>query len=274
MELRRVTRDTRRADLSPFWEWTLLIVSIIASLGAGSCASSGAAPGPTSQSKLVFIPNAVDFSNVVLGQTNTQTIRMSNEDTNSIQVKSIHVAGTGFSITGLTFPFSLDPHASRTFNIEFAPKSVGPARGTLTIESSLVASETFNVKGVGTNALPTLQTNPASINFGDLGVKGTAAQTVTIANTGNANVTVNQVVLSGAGFGFSELPAHFELAPQQQTSFLVSFHPLAKGAAKGALEFFSKERSTPLTVTLTGHGVDPSPAPSGAHTVTLRWDAR
>src|SRR6202049_2108032 len=155
MELRRVTRDTRRADLSPFWEWTLLIVSIIASLGAGSCASSGAVPtpGPTSQSKLVFIPNAVDFSNVVLGQTNTQTIRMSNEDTNSIQVKSIHVAGTGFSITGLTFPFSLDPHASRTFNIEFAPKSVGPASGTLTIESSLVASETFTVKGVGTNTL-------------------------------------------------------------------------------------------------------------------------
>lgn len=270
--------DNRRALTSPFWEWTLLIVAIVASLGAGSCAQvnsdAASTSAPTAQSKIVFIPNAVDFSNVVLGQKNTQTVKMSNEGTKSIQVSSIHVAGTGFGITGLTFPFSLEPHVSRTFNIEFTPKSVGLVAGTLTIESSLVASETLNIKGVGTNALPKLQTNPASINFGTLAVEGTAAQTITISNTGNASLTVNQVVVSGSGFSVSGLPLQFQLAPQQQTSFLVSFHPTAMGSAKGSLKFLSKELSAPLTVSLAGVGGDVSATSSGSdHTVILSWDA-
>jgi hypothetical protein len=229
---------------------------------------------PVAQSKIVLIPNTVDFSNVVLGQKNTQTVKLSNEDKNTVQVKSIRVAGSAFSITGLTFPFSLAPQDSRTFNVEFAPKAAGPDSGTLTVESNLAEPAVVSVKGVGTKAEPKLQVKPASVNFGNLGVAGTAAQTVVITNNGNSNVTVSQVITSGAGFTLAELPTHFTLAPQQETTFLVSFHPQAKGAASGSIKFVSKDLPAPLTMPLTGAGVDGTPKPQGStHTVALTWDA-
>jgi hypothetical protein len=256
----------------------ILVMALVASLGAASCAQidSVSASDPKSQSKIVLVPNAVDFSNVALGQKNTQTIRISNEDAATIQVKSIRVThgGNGFDISGLTFPLSLDPRASRTFNVEFAPKSAGPATATVTIASSLPVNVTFNVKGIGAKNLLKLQTNPASINFGNLAVKGKAQHTVVISNTGNSKVSVDKVALSGAGFALSQLPATFELEPQQEASFLVTFNPQAKGAASGSLQFFSKDLSAPLTVPLTGAGVDSTSSPSdSSHTVSLTWDA-
>jgi hypothetical protein len=280
METCRAVSENRRASVSSFWERTVLIVAMVVSLGAASCAQVASqsvnAADPNSQSKIVLVPNAVDFSNVALGQKNTQTIKITNEDAKAIQVTSIRVThgGKSFDISGLVFPFSLDPRASRTFNVEFAPKSAGPATATVTIESSLPVNVTFSVKGIGAKNLLKLQTNPASINFGNLVVKGKAQHTEVISNTGNSKVSVDRVALSGAGFAISQLPAKFELGPQQEASFLVTFSPQAKGTASGSLQFFSKDLNTPLTVPLAGAGVDSSTSPSNSsHTVSLTWDA-
>jgi methionine-rich copper-binding protein CopC len=280
METCRATSENRRIAVSSFWERTALIVTLAVSLGAASCAqiasNSVNAADPNSQSKIVLVPNAVDFSNVALGQKNTQTIKISNEDAKAVQVEKIHVThgGNSFGISGLVFPFSLAPRASRTFNVEFAPKSAGPASATVTIESSLPVNVTFSVKGMGAKNLLKLQTNPASINFGNLVIRGKAQRTVIVTNTGNSKVAVDKVALSGSGFALSPLPAKFALDPQQEASFLVTFSPQTKGSARGSLQFFSKDLSTPLAVSLAGAGVDSSQSPSdSSHTVSLAWDA-
>jgi Abnormal spindle-like microcephaly-assoc'd, ASPM-SPD-2-Hydin len=276
MELRGDVSRQARIGVSLWREWVFLSLSMIASLGAVSCGqiASQSAQSPASQSKIVLIPNAVDFNSVVLGQKNSQTVKMSNEDAKTVQIKSIKVAGSGFSIEGLTFPFSLEPQASRTFNVDFTPKSTGVVSGTLTIGSSLANPAIIEIKGVGTNALQKLQTSPTSINFGNLKVLGTSAQKLVVTNTGNSNITVDQVVLSGTGFVVSALATHFELAPQQETSFLVSFNPQVKGQVSGAIKFFSKDLSAPVSVSLAGNAVTTMPASSGSsHTVKLTWDA-
>lgn len=256
----------------------LLILTLVASFSAASCAGIGSqsAPlqDPSAQSKVVLIPNAIDFSSVVLGQKNSQTVRMSNEGASNLQVQSINVTGNGFGIAGVSFPFSLQPQASTTFNVEFAPKSLGPVSGSLTIKSNFVNSTIADVKGVGTNSLQKLLTKPASISFGNLNVKGTAAQKIVVTNTGNSTVTVNQVVLAGIGFALSESASHFELAPQQETSLLVSFNPQVLGKASGTLKFVSKQLSAPLIVPLAGDAVSSTAKPAASiHTVKLTWDA-
>jgi hypothetical protein len=222
----------------------------------------------------VLIPNAVNFSNVTLGDKNTQTIKMSNADTHSIQIKNIRISGAGLSVKGLTFPFSLAPQASHTFNVEFAPKAAGAVSGTLTIDSNLPAPEILTVRGVGAQAAPKLQASPASINFGKLGVKGTATQTVKISNTGNSRVTIKQTILSGPGFAISGLRSETRLDPLQEISFLVTFHPLSKGAVTGSLKLVTKELNAPVVMALAGDGVDAGSTPSSSkHVVTLSWDA-
>lgn len=228
---------------------------------------------PGAQSKIVLVPNSIDFSSVVLGQKNSQTVKLTNGDTKRIHITNVSIAGAGLSVTGVTLPLSLDPQASETFNLEFAPKSSGPVTGTLTIEST-VPTETFTVKGVGTKAKPRLQTDPASIDFGKIAVKKTTTRQVTVSNTGNSKITVNKVALSGSGFSVSDLPSQFSLEPLQTTTFQVTFHPQAKGNVKGSLSFTSKELSSPVAMALAGNAVDPGSVPaSSGHTVNLEWDA-
>lgn len=228
---------------------------------------------PGVQSKIVLVPNSIDFSSVVLGQKNSQTVKLTNGDTKRIHITNVSIAGAGLSVGGVTLPLSLDPQASETFNLEFAPKSSGPVSGTLTIEST-VPTQIFTVKGVGTKAKPRLQTDPASIDFGKIAVKKTTTRQVTVSNTGNSKITVNKVALSGSGFSVSDLPSQFSLEPLQTTTFQVTFHPQAKGNVKGSLSFTSKELSSPVAMALAGNAVDPGSVPaSSGHTVNLEWDA-
>jgi hypothetical protein len=221
-----------------------------------------------------MVPNAIDFSKVVLGQTNSQTVKMTNETTSDLRVDKIQVSGSAFSISRVTFPFTLAPKSNRTFNVEFSPKKLGTFSGNLTIGSNLADSPVVSVKGIGTNSLLKLQSTPASINFGNLKIKGSAAQKVVLTNIGNATLTVDQVVLSGTGFKLSELASHFQLAPQQETSVMVSFNPQVKGVTNGSLKFVSKDLSTPLAVSLTGNAVDGTTTPAtSSHTVKLAWGA-
>lgn len=252
-----------------------MLVATAAALSAVSCgqmSTDGAhVQQPSGQSKIVLVPNAIDFSSVVLGQKNSQTVKLTNGDSKRVQFTDISIAGAGLSISGVTLPLSLAPQDSETFNIDFAPKSSGPISGTLTIRTTL-AAETFNVKGNGTKAQPKLQTDPASIDFGKIAVKKTTTRKVTISNTGNSKINVSKVVLNGTGFSVSELPSQFALEPQQSTSFQVAVHPQAKGFLKGSLNFTSKDLTTPLSVSLAGNAVDPGSIPaSSGHTVTLEW---
>jgi Abnormal spindle-like microcephaly-assoc'd, ASPM-SPD-2-Hydin len=278
MERREALPGSRRVARSPFGESFFLILTTIVSFGTCACAGVNSGPAdthePTSQSKIVLIPTAVNFNNVPLGEKNTQTIKMSNADTHGIQIKSIRVAGAGLSIKGLTFPISLAPQASRTFNVEFAPKTAGAVSGSLTIESNLSTPEILTVKGVGAQAAPKLQASPASINFGKLGVQATAAQTVKISNTGNSKITIKQALLNGSGFATSGLRSEISLDPLQELSFLVTFHPLSKGAVTGSLKFITKELNAPVVMALAGDGVDAGSTPSSSnHVVNLSWIA-
>jgi fibronectin type 3 domain-containing protein len=46
------------------------------------------------------------------------------------------VTGTGFSVSGSTFPVTLSPGQTRTLNLQFAPTAAGSASGQLTITSN------------------------------------------------------------------------------------------------------------------------------------------
>ena len=191
-----------------------------------------------------------------------------------MRFSNIQVAGQGLSIAGVAFPLSLTPQASQVFNIEFAPATAGAVNGSLTVMSNLPAPATVTVTGIGTAALEKLQTDPISINFGQLKVKGSATKKVTISNSGNSTLTVNQVVVTGSAFTLSDPPSQFELAPQQQTSFLIAFIPQVKGIVNGSVEFVSKQLNTPVVVSLAGDGVDSTSTPTAvAHTVKLEWNA-
>ena len=255
-----------------------IVLSVLLALGASGCThidSSGTSSAtPASDSKIVLTPSSVDFSSVAVGQKNSQTIKITNEDSKIHQITGAQISGAGLTLSGLKFPLILAAQVSQTFNIEFAPSSTGTVNGKLTVEANAIGTETFSVKGTGTKASAKLELSPATVNFGNTPLKQTVAQRITVSNNGSAPISVTGVILGGVGFAVSELPAHFELQSQQQRTFLVTFLPTVKGPAKGDLTFVSKYAGSPTTMAMTGTGVDGGAEPAkSSHSVSLGWQA-
>jgi hypothetical protein len=110
---------------------------------------------------------------------------------------------------------------------------------------------------VGTN----LAAGSASVNFSSVALGANVVKTVTIKNTGNANLT--GLALSKGGSHAADFivtaPLQTTLAPGTATTFSVTFKPTAAGIRTAAIQLASNDADeNPFDITLTGTGV-PSP---------------
>jgi len=111
--------------------------------------------------------------------------------------------------------------------------------------------------------------SPASLSFGNITTSSSsAAQSVIITNTGNSNVVISQITLSGAGYTMTGGSAPVTLTPLQTASLSVQFSPTAAGAVSGNVSIASNATGSPAAVPLTGTGVAPV-----QHSVALTWNA-
>jgi len=237
----------------------------------GSSTNSNNGGGSTSTPQLSIVPSSVNFSTVVVGQKNTQTLQLSNTGSASLTIQSIQASGTGFSVTPPTLPLSLAVGASQNVTVAFAPASAAAATGTLTITSNDPNSPaSVPLQGTGQASTTQLQFSPTSVNFGTVTVSTKSSQSATLKNTGNVSITLNNVTVTGSGFGVSNLASGLALSPQQQTSFQVSFDPASAGAVTGSLSVTGSGLSAALKMSLSGTG---QAASSNSHSVALSWGA-
>ncbi|HUN82740.1 MAG TPA: choice-of-anchor D domain-containing protein [Terracidiphilus sp.] len=80
--------------------------------------------------------SSVAFGDVVINTPATQSITITSTGTSAVTLNSATASGSGFSVTGITFPITLNPGQSATLNIQFDPASTGAATGNVTITSN------------------------------------------------------------------------------------------------------------------------------------------
>ena len=165
---------------------------------------------------------------------------------------------------------SLNPHSSCSIAVSFAPKSIGPGVGTLTV-SDQFRSQTVSLNGTGI-APPGVSLSPiSSLAFPATPVGTTAAaQTVTLTNNGGLPLNIAAVTLTG-DFGLIAVGSTCgnTLAIASSCTMQVSFAPTAAGPRNGTLTVTDNALNSPQTITLTGTGVDFTLAPNGSTTVTV-----
>jgi Abnormal spindle-like microcephaly-assoc'd, ASPM-SPD-2-Hydin len=240
----------------------------------------GTNPPPTFAT-LQVSPASLSFGNLNLNATGTQNVTLKNTGDIYMTISGITVSGAGFGYSNLAPGFSLAPNQTVTFQVWFKPKTAGNASGTISILSANIASpQEIPVSGDGTNPPPTfatLQVSPASLSFGNLNLKATASQNVTLKNTGTINMTVSGITVVGAGFGYSDISPGFSLAPNQTVTFQVWFDPQKAGSASGSVTVLSPNIASPEEILVSGTGVSTTPPPSQPpapptqHTVGLSW---
>jgi len=254
-----------------FRPWAVCCVAafaVIVAAGLSGCSGLPAQPGLVPQ--LVITPGTVNFANVVVGQRNTQTLQISNTGNSTLTIAQIQVSNASFTISAPALPTSLAPGAALNITLAFAPLAPGGVSATLTITSAdLPSPQTVPLQGTAQQASPHLQLSPASLNFGNQVVQNSTAQNVTLSNTGNIDVTVSGISVTGTGFGYAGLTPGLKLAPQQQVMFQVTFQPSAVGTLQGTLTLVSPSISPSMSLALTGAGITAS---STSHSVKLSWN--
>jgi hypothetical protein len=106
-------------------------------------------------------------------------------------------------------------------------------------------------------AAPQISVVPNAVEFQNVVVGQKNTQTVQISNSGNANLTVSAVTLTGAGFSLGSITAPFALAPGASKNFTVSFAPTAAtNSAKGSISIASDAMTAPFSVPVQGAAVN------------------
>jgi hypothetical protein len=222
--------------------------------------------GTGSTSKLSMTPSAVDFGKVSVGNPVTQTLKLVNEGSNSVSIKSASLTGTGFSMSGLTTPQTLTPKQSVTFTAKFDPKRAGNDNGTISVTAS-GGTETIDLSGMGVSSRVGLNASATSITFGNVKVGSTVTQKVTLKSTGNSSVDISNVSVSGSGYTFSGVTSHTVLDPGQSAVLIVSFDPKTTGSLPGTVTISSNAANPQMQIGLSGDGTS-GQQPS----VELKWD--
>ncbi|MHB8413637.1 MAG: choice-of-anchor D domain-containing protein [Candidatus Acidiferrales bacterium] len=216
------------------------------------------------QPQISATPSTVSFGSVATGSNSTQTINLDNPGTANLTISQASVSGTGFSMTGLSVPFTINPGASKTFSAGFAPNSSGSASGNITLTSNAPNSPmTIALSGTGTTATLVLTATPTNLNFGNVTAGNSSSQNVTVTNTGNSSVTISQVTASGPGYSASGVASNTTLTAGQSVTLTVSLTPTSTGSATGSVTITSNASNSPTTIGLMG----------GSHLVDLSWTA-
>ena len=119
--------------------------------------------------------------------------------------------------------------------------------------------------------LPAVSLSPTSLTFGSQNVgSSSAAQGVTLSNTGNGALSVTSISLTRTNAGdFSQTnTCGSSVTAGGNCSISVKFAPTAAGARSASVAISDNGGTTLQTVSLTGTGVMP-PTPAGNYTVVV-----
>ena len=210
---------------------------------------TGAQPG------LAISPTTVSFGNVVVGQSGTQAITMTNTSSSNVVVNLATVSGSAFGISGLTLPATIATGQSVSFNAQFAPTGTGVGTGSISFTDNAAGSpQSIILSGSGVTQSSALSASPASAAFGAITIGNTGKQTITLSNSGNASVTISGVTTTGTGFSAIGLTTPLVVPAGQATTFTAQFTPTTAGSATGNVTIASNASNTSLSIALSGSG--------------------
>jgi len=206
---------------------------------------------------LTSTPSSVNFGNVIVGNSQTVPLTITNTGGVNVTISSASVSGSGFSYSGPNLPVTLTAGQSTTFNAIFTPTAAGASSGALTINSN-AQNPMLTVPLTGTGvAQGQLTPNPTNLGFGNVQIGKSKTLTETLTNTGGSSLTISAASISGTGFSMSGLSLPLTLTAGQSTTFSAQFAPSVSGAASGSVSITSNGANPNLSIPLSGTGVTP-----------------
>jgi hypothetical protein len=201
-------------------------------------------------------------ASVVFGEQPTtttsapQTVIVTNTGNATLNIASTSLTGVNMADFGLTnnCPASLAAGLNCTLTVTFTPAAAGTRLATILITDDAPGSpQSIALSGVGVLApFVTLSTN--SLSFPDTPVgTTTAAQTVTLTNSGSAELLISSIATTGDFTKSDQCGA--SIAAGASCVISVTFTPTAVGNRYGTLTITDNAAGSPHVVLLAGNGL-------------------
>jgi hypothetical protein len=265
-------QKTAQRQLVPLFAILLGLAGSLGLVGCSGVASSTTPPPPPPPptAAISVTPSNVAFGNVPTGLTNTQTMSVSNSGYADLNITQASVTGAGFAMSGLTAPVTIAAGRSSTFTVAFNPTTATGFNGSLSLTSNASNSPTMGIplSGTGVTQVLQLSVGPNAVAFGNVPAGNSGTQPLTLTNSGNANVTVSQITVSGTALSETGITLPVTLSPNQTASFNAVFAPTGAVNLNGTITVVSTASNSPTVVSATGTGYVPV-----AHTVAMTWTA-
>ena len=202
---------------------------------------------------------AIDFGTIDVGQTGQQTITITNTGTENLEITGIES-----DVSGLTFDtttFTVEAGGSQTVTVTFPSSTEGTFSGNITISSNdpNSATSTLSVSiTVQPPPVPAISIQQTAVNFAiDAGQTG--EQTITITNTGTADLEITGIESDVSGFSFS--PSTFTLSPDGSQTVTITFPSSTEGTFSGLITISSNDPNSATQTLSVSVIVQPPPVP-------------
>jgi hypothetical protein len=205
------------------------------------------------QPAMTLSSNALNFA-AQQAQTASaaQTVTVTNTGNAALTISQVAVTGD-FSETDNCKTGSIAANANCTVSVTFVPTATGARTGTLTLYGNVSGGQaTVSLSGTGL-APAAVTITPTSLSFASTLVGATsAAQNLTLTNTGGVSTAMQSPVMSG-DFAVSNNTCGTTLAAQSACAVAIVFAPTAAGTRTGS--FSVTDGVGTQTATLSGTGL-------------------
>jgi hypothetical protein len=201
-----------------------------------------------STNPLSFSPSSLRFGDVVVGQSESLPINLTNRSTSSVSISRLS-ASAGYSVRSPSLPRTLGAGKSLALTVTFSPTASISDPGTLLINGKTA----IDLHGAGTSNKSVVPT-PPSVSFGNVQTGSTAKLSVTVTNEKSTNATISNTVIQGAGFSVQGLTLPMTLTPGQRFTFTLAFSPQSTGSVTGSFRALNPRNSTAVSIPLSGTG--------------------
>jgi hypothetical protein len=240
---------------NPFRRWFAL-----AGLLAASVATAFASPQDF-RSPLILSPYSVSFGDIQKGKASSlQAITVLNIGVDPLHITHIAVTGD-FSQTNNcpAPPAALGTNDACEIQIVFKPSSPESCSGAVTVSHDAAAGPlTVVLSGKGVLGGSEISISPPSVTFrGQKVGTGSAPQTVTVSNPGEAQAVISNIDVSG---DFIVMPGSTcvrldgPLTTNSSCTLVLAFTPVAPGKREGQVTITDNAEQSPQTVPLAGIG--------------------
>ena len=223
--------------------------------------------------QLTVSPNTLHFGNVVIGQSETAMVVLTNNGPTNITVYSAKGSLPQFTASGVQLPLSLPAGQSVSLNATFSPTTTGWVQGTITFASNASNSSLqLNVRGTGV-AADSLSISPASVSFGQVAIGKSSTVPIVLTNVRSYKVKISGYQATGTGFSATGPVMPITLSSGQSFTLQASFAPSSTGIQSGSVFISGPNLNVPMsgtgTTTTTAGQLTVAPAPLNFGSVTL-----